>query len=100
MKLDITGLNKAKIFAALFNAAQPQGLGKLHFIDRKMTEKEAQRTLDEYESKRFDYHEGRVMKINFSGDVLLTDLYDRDNGQGAALAAIKFAGLEPKVIEV
>ncbi len=36
----------------------------------------------------FDYVKGRVMKVHISGDELYPGLYDRDNGEGAAAAAI------------
>lgn len=32
----------------------------------------------------FDWLKGRVMKVNLSGDRFESDLYDRDNGLGAA----------------
>ena len=36
----------------------------------------------------FNYLEGRVMKINISGDEMDPRCYDRDNGQGAALKVV------------
>ena len=39
-------------------------------------------------SEYFDYVDGRVMKVDLSGDELHTGLYNRDNGIGAAEAVI------------
>lgn len=85
--MDIKGISKAKILAALYNASRPQGMGFLHAKQGDMTEQEAQKLLDAGHTY-FDYLHGRVMKIDLSGDDLRTALYDRDNGNGAAEEAI------------
>lgn len=38
-----------------------------------------------------DYFQGRVIKMDLSGPEAKTDLYDRDNGKGAALQALQDA---------
>lgn len=53
-----------------------------------MTTEEAKTILDESSDKYFDYLKGRVMKIRIEGDEIDTRLYNRDNGVGAAEAAI------------
>ena len=73
--------------ATLYNNSTPQGMGFLHYHPKNMTTEEAQSLLDEGQTY-FDYVNGRVMKIDLSSDELKTDLYDRDNGQGAASAAL------------
>lgn len=85
--LSLTGLNKAAVLAALYNASKPQGLGFLHYDPTPMTVDEAKRILDGGATD-FDYLKGRVMKIDLSGDALNPRSYDRDNGQGAAERAI------------
>jgi hypothetical protein len=81
--MDISGMNKGKILAALFNNAKTQGMGVLNYkADHVMTEEEAQGLLGKFQY--FDYLEGRVLKIDLSGEVLETRLYNRDNGEGAA----------------
>lgn len=85
--MDIKGISKARILAALYNASRPQGMGWLQAKTEYMTEAEAQKLLDAGQTY-FDYLHGRVMKIDLSGDELRTALYDRDNGQGAAEDAI------------
>lgn len=52
-----------------------------------MSTDEAQELLDSGQTY-FDYLKGRVMKVDLSGDKLNPFLYDRDNGQGAAAAAL------------
>jgi hypothetical protein len=39
------------------------------------------------------------MKVNLSGDTLQTDLYDRDNGEGAAEKAIAQLKVVPTIEE-
>jgi hypothetical protein len=85
--MDIKGISKAKILAALYNASRPQGMGFLQAKNGDMSESEAQKLLDDGHTY-FDYLHGRVMKIDLSGDELRTALYDRDNGRGAAEDAI------------
>ena len=87
MKIDLTGKNKAKVLASLYNNSKPQGLGFLSFVPKDMTITEAEELLEQ--TTYFDYLYGRVMKIDLSGDTLDTSLYDRDNGEGSALRAIE-----------
>lgn len=86
-QIDISKLNKAEVLSALYNNSRPIGMGFLQYREGNMETEEAQQLLDQ--GKYFDYLKGRVMKIDMSGDVLCTGLYDRDNGQGAAYRAIK-----------
>jgi hypothetical protein len=84
--ISIAGLDKAEVLAALYNSARAQGLGLLHYKPEPMAAIEARELLKE--QKYFDYLKGRVMKVRIDGDELSTRLYDRDNGFGAAEAAI------------
>lgn len=86
--IDLTGKDKAKVLANLYNASRPLGLGFLQASDAQMTRDEAQQLLESGDGY-FDYLKGRVMKVDLSGDSLDPWLYDRDNGQGAALRAIE-----------
>jgi len=81
--MDISKLNKAKLLAALYNGADPKGMGLFQFAPENMTQKQAQKIIDDCGYK-FDYIKGRVMKIDLSGDELRTALYNRDNGLNAA----------------
>lgn len=85
-KISLIGLDKAKVLAALYNASKPQGRGFLHSDPKPMTSKEAGILLKQ--TTDFDYVQGRIMKVNLSGDTFDPWLYDRDNGQGAAERAI------------
>ncbi len=80
--IDIKGLDKAEILAALYNNPVPQGLGKFFADDKRMTTEEARSLLKE--QTYFDYVKGRVMKVRLEGDTLDTRLYNRDLGVGAA----------------
>ena len=91
--IDISGLNKAHVLAALFNGSKQQGMG---FLDESgavaMTIKDAGKILTERAeltpSLYFDYVRGRVMKVDLTSDELRPALYDRDNGEGAAARVI------------
>lgn len=88
-EIDISKLDKAAVLAALYNASHPLGMGFLHFTPADMTHDEAAELLKQAGDRPyFDYLKGRVMKIDLSRDKLRTGLYDRDNGEGAAAAAI------------
>lgn len=81
--VDITGLDKGAVLAALYNKSQTPWPTSQH-----MTAKQANELL---KSKTyFDYLEGRVMKVELLPDANAFDerLYDRDNGQGAAQSVI------------
>ena len=81
--ISLIGLDKARVFASLYNRARPQGLGFLHFTPQDMTIEEARREFGECNGY-YDYVHGRVMKVDLSGDSFDPWLYDRDNGDGAA----------------
>lgn len=83
MSVSIAGLNRADVLAALYNAAQPHGMGFLHYDPTPMKRKDAERLLAQ--SDYFDYIKGRVMKISLpdGDDEIVEFCYDRDNGEGA-----------------
>ena len=80
--VNIYGLSRAAVLAALYNAARPIGMGFMHYDKAPMTEAEAAEILKT--QTYFDYLKGRVMKISIDSDGLYTDMYDRDNGPNAA----------------
>lgn len=85
--VDIKGLNKAEVLAALYNNSKPLGLGFMHFDPMDMTVAEAEEILNQ--TTYFDYLKGRVMKVDLSSDDSFEEwLYDRDNGKGAAQRVI------------
>lgn len=96
-KVNISGLDKAAVLAALYNNARPLGMGFLHARVEPMTVPEAQKLLEEGDDLTqmfgnilyFDYVHGRPLKVDISGDELSPHLYDRDQGQGACQRAIE-----------
>lgn len=87
--IDIGGLDKAEVLAALFNASKQQGVGFMDLSGASpMTVEDARRYTSREGSQYYDYLRGRVMKVDLSKDELQTGLYDRDNGQGAAARAL------------
>jgi hypothetical protein len=74
-RIDITGLDKAELLAALYNNSQVQGMGFLQAEPGTMTASEARRLLEA--RTYFDYLKGRVMKIDLSGDTLDPWGYDQ-----------------------
>lgn len=85
--INISGLNKAHVLVALFNASKPLGYGFNLNWQEPMSLEEAEKLVSS--QTYFDYIRGRVMKIDLSSDELSVRLYDRDNGAGAAQAAIQ-----------
>jgi hypothetical protein len=85
--ISIAGFDKAKVLAALYNSARPQGLGFLQYKPEPMTDDQARALLADNNS--FDYIKGRPMKITIGGDELDAQVYDDYNGKGAAAAAIE-----------
>jgi hypothetical protein len=87
--IDISKMNKCEVVAKLFNASKAQGMGFFQTgHNQKMSATEAEKHLDNAGDGYFDYLNGRVMKVDVSGDELNPSLYDRDNGQGAAERAL------------
>jgi hypothetical protein len=84
--INIAHLDKADVLAALYNSAQPLGLGFLQYDPEPMTRDQAALILEK--QTYFDYLKGRVMKLDLEGDTGSTRWYDRDNGEGAAARAI------------
>ncbi|MGF9891777.1 hypothetical protein [Priestia megaterium] len=85
--INIKGLDKRKVLQALYDSAQPLGMGFLHYTPEPLTLDQAENALAENLYK-FDYLKGRVLKVNIIGDTFDSWLYDRDNGEGAAEQAI------------
>jgi len=86
--INIKGINKAEVLAALFNNAKSQGMGIYYSPSDPMPKEDAQELLDSGQTY-FDYLKGRVLKIQLEGDELQIGLYDRDNGEGEASRALR-----------
>jgi hypothetical protein len=95
--VNIAGLDKAELFAALYNHAKPLGMGFLHYDPTPLTKEAAQSLMEAGDdssrmfpgmrsgrSLYFDYVKGRPLKIDLSGDEMDTYLYNRDQGNDAA----------------
>ena len=98
--VDIRGLDKAELLAALYNHASPAGRGmaRARMPHEKMTVEEARELLTKGDDVTrdlgiaawlhsddelyFDYVHGRPLKVALGGDELDTRLYDRDQGAG------------------
>jgi hypothetical protein len=89
--IDINGLSRAAVLAALYNRSKPLGMGFMQYDPSPMTIEEATTILKQSKSYDyyFDYLKGRVMKVSLaSKDHFDERLYDRDNGNGAAQQVI------------
>src|SRR5579863_6465988 len=76
--VDISGLDKKVVLNALYQRAQTQGLGVLHYKpNHSLSDDEAVEILKN-DRGYVDYLHGRVMKVDLSGDFLDTRLYNRD----------------------
>lgn len=87
MNVNIEGLDKAEVLAALFNASKQQGMGFMHTNGlAQMSTEDARELLKQ--STYFDYLRGRVMKIEIEDNINPRN-YDRDNGEGAVEQVIE-----------
>lgn len=86
--VDISGLDKGEVLFTLYNASHYQGLSFLGATSN-YTLADAKRDYEASSSKYFDYHHGKVLKVDLSGDSFDPRLFDRDCGEGAAAAAIE-----------
>lgn len=84
--INIKGLDKGAVLAALHNGTRPQGMGFLNARDDDMTADEANVYLAR--SPYVDYCAGRPIKVSFASDEIDPRLYDRDAGQGVAESII------------
>jgi hypothetical protein len=85
--IDIGGLDKAEVLAALHNNTRAVGLGRLH--DRgDVTADDVRPQFEDRSRLYFDYVFGRPIKVDLSGDSFDPVLYDRDAGPGSARRAI------------
>jgi hypothetical protein len=87
------GMSRAECLSRLYNKAQCQGMGFLHFDPKPMTLKEAEEIIKYREDNKmgfyFDYLKGRVMKVDLrDGGIVSLVLYDRDNGPDAGVEAL------------
>lgn len=87
--MNIQGLNKAAVLAALYNASSPKGKGLAQYNPNPMTLEEARTILDTSSHQRFNYLKGRALKIRLADDEVDTQQYNRNNGEGAAEKAIE-----------
>lgn len=88
--INIKGVSKAALLKALYDSTHTQGLGLFAFESGDMSLEEAENTVAlRAPNLYFDYHKGRVMKVDLGKDQLFEGLYDRDNYQGACYDAIK-----------
>lgn len=104
--VDITGVDKAELLAALRNHSRPMGMGFLQDTGRELTVDEARALIEKAQSGArsddsgrmfggrsngslyFDYLHGRPLKVDIAGDEVDAWGYDRDNGGPGTLAAI------------
>jgi hypothetical protein len=103
-KIDIIGLDKAELLAALYNRAKPQDLiGWLQSRKGDMTPEAAAALLNtrdsffargatEYDGGQnytdFHSHKGRVLSVDIGEDTLDATRYDKANGAGAAAEVV------------
>lgn len=85
-KMNIGNINKAELFAALYNAAGPENLAE-HNPNHTMTEEEALIILmhEDFEIENFN---GRSINIDFSESEIDPHKYNESNGANKAEAII------------
>lgn len=88
MKINIRGVDKADILAALYNGAHGGLAGGFSYLQREMTPQQAKLLIEKQTNLYFDYVDNRPLKIDLSGDVIDATLYDHYNGGCAAQRAL------------
>jgi hypothetical protein len=88
--IGIKGLNKGAVLAALYNNTK---IAPAHHraIDEGLERDAGPMTAEEagsLEQRSFDYLNGRVLKVDLTGDEFEEGFYDRVNGQGKAARVI------------
>lgn len=86
--MDRNNLSNAEVFMALYNRARPHGNSFMAYVPKSMTLDEAAAAIASMGNTYVDYFKGRVMKIDIGKKFLETQLYNRDNGPGAAEDAL------------
>jgi len=85
--VDIRGLNKADVLAVLYS----NSFSLIHteeYSPEDMTKEEAEEILSK--DTWVDYIKNRPIKVHFDkDDYIITNLYDRTNGQGSGKRAIE-----------
>ncbi len=104
--IDISGIDKAVLLAALYNNSRPMGMGFLQARSGAMSAEEAAEEIKRGDDSArmfgnktelyFDYLRGRPLKSNISGDTFRPWGYDRDNG-GPGTAAKIIAKLRTEI---
>lgn len=94
--VDISGLDKAEVFKALYDKAGTPGLAGVEFYVRAMNGEPDELPLDEAkaiiaEGLEFDYVRGRRLKLDLSQDRLYVVEYDECSAAPAAgtIAALR-----------
>jgi hypothetical protein len=97
-RVNIAGIDKAELLAALYNNSKPMGMGFLQARAGVMTREIAQEIIDKVgddhkrmfptihagtSNLKFDYLYGRPLKCNLEGDEVDTWGYNRDHGEDA-----------------
>lgn len=87
--------SKVKALQALYNRAEPQGMGILQAQAGPLSDEDAQEHLQPNGRGEIyvDYCKGRPIKVNFTTDELDLRLFDRDAGSGAGQTALLNADL-------
>ena len=91
--MDIQGIDKVLLLKKLWEGSAPARFFQMSGMPAP--------TWDEEAAKKavlgyIDYFQGRVIKMNIHDKIIKTDLYDRDNGQGAAGRAVEAARLSAR----
>jgi len=80
-------LEKANVLAALYNAAKPAFKQMSSYDPSPMTYKEAKQLT--FSHSHFSHIKGRILLIIFIENSFNPKLYDKNNGEGAALKVIE-----------
>jgi hypothetical protein len=86
-KINVDGIDPARLLKALYDGTRPQGMGVLHAVPGGCSIELAREQLahDSY----VDYFLGRPIKVDFGNDEVRPFCYDRDAGEGRFAAIVE-----------
>lgn len=91
-KINVAGLDKAELLAALYNATYATGLGILDDMGRDITVEEARADLSQLASEGrpllLDNYRGRTFRMSFDSNLIDSSHYDSIAGQGIAAEVV------------
>ena len=87
-KVNISMLDKKKVFKVLYESAVPMDLGFMTEFEEPLSSEEIDEFFSNSQNGYFEYVQGRLLKVDLSVDILDTTNFNATHGENAAEKAI------------